>query len=184
MENSQYDLCIEVLSRLDKVGALKNLVLVGSWCIPFYKEYFSGSKYVTSITTRDVDLLVPLPLGIKAKVDLEDLLKDLGFILGFKGPQGYIKLEHPDLVLEFLVSEKGAGLDQPFKLPELGVNAQRLRYLNLLTSKLINVKIGSLRINLPHPAVFALHKLIVSKERKKERAKISVLRIKMLQSEF
>ena len=166
MENSQYKLFVEVLRRINKAGVLKNIVLIGSWCIPLYKEYFLGTKYVTSITTRDVDLLVPLPLNIKVKVDMENLLKDLGFILNFNGPQGYIKLEHPDLSLEFLVPERGAGLNKPFKLPQLGLNAQSLRYLNLLSTKIINVKINGLRINLPHPAVFALHKLVISKERK------------------
>ncbi len=166
MENSQYKLFIEVLRRINKAGVLKNIILIGSWCIPLYKEYFLGTKYITSITTRDVDLLVPLPLNIKVKVDIENLLKDLGFILNFNGPQGYIKLEHPDLSLEFLVPERGVGLNKPFKLPQLGLNAQSLRYLNLLTTKIISVKIDGFMVNLPHPAVFALHKIIISKERK------------------
>lgn len=166
MESSQYKLFIEVLRRINKVGVLKNIVLIGSWCIPLYKEYFLGTRYIASITTRDVDLLVPLPLNIKVKVDIENLLRDLGFILGFSGPQGYIKLEHPDLSLEFLVPERGVGLNKPFKLPQLGLNAQSLRYLNLLTTKIINVEVSGFRINLPHPAVFALHKLVISRERK------------------
>ena len=166
MENSQYKLFIEVLRRINNVGVLRNIVLIGSWCIPLYKEYFLGTSYVTSMTTRDVDLFIPLPLKIKVNVDIEDLLKGLGFILNFKGSQGYIKLEHPDLSLEFLVPERGAGLDKPFKLPQLGLNAQSLRYLDLLTTKVINVEIENFRINLPHPAVFALHKLIISKERR------------------
>lgn len=166
MENSQYKLFIEVLRRINKVGVLKNIVLIGSWCIPLYKEYFLGTKYVTSITTRDVDLLIPLPLNIKVKVDIGNLLRDLGFILGFSGPQGYIKLEHPDLSLEFLVPERGVGLNKPFKLPQLGLNAQSLRYLKLLTMKIINVEVDGFGINLPHPALFALHKLIISRERK------------------
>ena len=57
MEKSQYDLCIEVLRRLDKAGILKDIVLVGSWCALFYKDFFSGKKYMTSLTTRDMDLL-------------------------------------------------------------------------------------------------------------------------------
>ncbi len=181
MENSQYKLFIEVLRRINKVGVLKNIVLIGSWCIPLYKEYFLGTSYITSITTRDVDLLVPLPLNIKVKVDIENLLKDLGFILGFNGPQSYMKLEHPDLSLEFLVPERGVGLNNPCKLPQLGLNAQSLRYLNLLTRKIINVEIDGFRVNLPHPAVFALHKLIISKERlnidKREKDQEAAIRI-------
>ncbi len=165
MENSQYNLCIEVLRRMHKSGVLKNVVLIGSWCSLFYKEYFLGHKYITSITTRDMDLLVPVPAEISTSVDIENLLKDLGFILGFKGSEGYIKLEHPELTIEFLVPERGAGSNKPFKLPQFGLNAQKLRYLHLLTTKIIDVEIDGFKIKLPHPAVFSLHKLIISVER-------------------
>ena len=98
MEKSQYDLCIEVLRRLDKAGILKDIVLVGSWCTLFYKKFFSGKKYMTSLTTRDMDLLIPQPRTIKVKADVAELLKDLGFVVGFTGSQGYIRLEHPQLI--------------------------------------------------------------------------------------
>lgn len=168
MENSQYKLCVEVLKRLDGSGILKHLVLIGSWCVPFYKEYFSDVEYATSITTRDLDFFVPLPLVTKNKIDIEKLLDGLGFVIDFKGSDGYIKLYHPELILEFLVTEKGAGLNKPYKLDQLGINAQPLRFLNLLTAKLINVMVEGIRINLPHPALFALHKLIVSDRRVKK----------------
>jgi len=53
VEKSQYELCVEVLHRLDKAGILKNVVLVGSWCTLFYKEFFSRTKYMVSLKTRD-----------------------------------------------------------------------------------------------------------------------------------
>ena len=59
MEKKQYELCVEVLRRLNKAGVLKDLILVGSWCIPFYKDFFKTIKYVTTIRTRDVDFMVP-----------------------------------------------------------------------------------------------------------------------------
>jgi len=128
VEKSQYDLCIEVLRRLDKVGVLKDIVLVGSWCTLFYKEFFGQKNYTTSLTTRDIDLLIPLPRDLKVKTDVAAILKDLGFIVGFTGSQGYIRLEHPQLIVEFLVPEKGRGSDKPYSLPQLGLNAQSLRY--------------------------------------------------------
>ncbi|MCX5695253.1 MAG: GSU2403 family nucleotidyltransferase fold protein [Candidatus Omnitrophica bacterium] len=175
MENSQYKLCTEVLKRLDGSGILKHLVLIGSWCVPFYKEYFSDVEYSTSITTRDLDFFVPLPLVTKNKIDIEKLLDGLGFVIDFKGSDGYIKLYHPELILEFLVTEKGVGLNKPYKLDQLGINAQPLRFLNLLTAKLINVMVEGIRINLPHPALFALHKLIVSDRRIKKDKKVKDL---------
>ena len=40
MAKSQYELCVEVLKRLDNAGVLKDVVLVGSWCTLFYKDFF------------------------------------------------------------------------------------------------------------------------------------------------
>lgn len=166
MEKKQYDLCIEVLQRLDEVGVLRNIIIIGSWCIPFYKEYFAKVSYSPSIKTRDIDFLVPLPPRIRTKVDIPELLKDLGFIIGFKGAEGYIRLEHPELIIEFLVPEKGRGLDKPYPLPQLGLNAQALRFLNFLTENTIHLKIKDILLTLPHPANFSLHKLIIFQRRK------------------
>lgn len=167
MERSQYDLCIEVLGRLDKAGILKDIVLVGSWCTIFYRKFFSGKKYMTSLKTRDMDLLIPQPKNIKVKADVAELLKDLGFVVGFTGSQGYIRLEHPQLIIEFLVPERGKGSDKPYDLPQLGLNAQALRFLDFLSQNTIGTKVGSITITLPHPANFALHKLLVMKRRPK-----------------
>ena len=60
MAKSQYELLEEVLRRLDNAGLLEGMVLIGSWCMVIYKDYFGGN-YSPSIKTRDVDFLVPLP---------------------------------------------------------------------------------------------------------------------------
>lgn len=165
MEKNQYELCIEIMRRLNSAGVLKNIILIGSWCIPFYKGYFANVKYAPSIKTRDIDFLIPLPSKMQKKVDIPELLKDVGFVISFKGSQGYIKLEHPELIIEFLVPERGRGLDKPFPLPQLGINAQTLRFLNFLIRNTIRVNIEDIRISMPHPASFALHKLIIFQRR-------------------
>lgn len=165
MEKKQYELCLEILRRLSRVRVLNNIVLIGSWCIPFYKEYFAKVKYAPSIRTRDIDFLIPMPSRIQKKVDIPELVKDLGFVIGFKGPQGYIRLEHPKLFIEFLVPEKGKGTDEPYPLPKLGVNAIALRFLNFLSENTIKIKIEDFYLTLPHPANFSLHKLIVFQRR-------------------
>lgn len=58
----QYDLCLEVLRRLQKVGVLREVMIIGSWCIYFYRNYFSDIDYTSSIRTRDIDFLVPIPV--------------------------------------------------------------------------------------------------------------------------
>lgn len=171
MEKNQYELCIEVLRRLHDSGILTNVIIIGSWCILFYENYFATTTYTPIIKTRDIDLLVPSPHKLQRYIDIPELLKDLGFIVGFKGSEGYIMLEHPNLIVEFLVPEKGRGLDKPYPLPQLGLNAQALRFINFLAQSIIHITIEDIPIMVPHPANFALHKLMILSRRKaKEKA--------------
>jgi len=89
----QYDLCLEVLRRLNKAGVLNRLIVIGSWCIYFYKSYFSDVDYSSSIRTRDIDFVVPIPVKFRKKTNIPELLKDLGFIVDFhaKGEEGIMK---------------------------------------------------------------------------------------------
>jgi len=170
VEKKQSELCFEILRRFHKAGILDDFILIGSWCVYFYKEYFSNVPYIdqTTIRTRDVDFLIDKPARIKHAVNIPELLKDLGFVTIFKGREGYIKLDHPDLMLEFLVPEKGKGTDKPVPLTKLGMNAVALRFLSLLTDNTIKIEIEDFSISVPHPANFAIHKLIIFQRRAKE----------------
>ncbi|MFH1232083.1 MAG: GSU2403 family nucleotidyltransferase fold protein [Planctomycetota bacterium] len=139
MEKNQYNLCLSVLKKLAEEKVLSHLIIVGSWCAHFYEQYFNSPDYTPSIRTRDIDFLVSPPLKLSAKVDIPSLLSGQGFTTDFMGSKGYIRLIHPDLFIEFLVPEQGKGLDKPYPLPQLGVNAQPLRFLNFLTDNLIHL---------------------------------------------
>jgi len=164
---NQYDFCLEVLRRLQKASVLDQIVIIGSWCIYFYRNYFIDTEYSSSIRTRDIDFLVPIPTRFKKKTDIPELLKDLGFIEDFHR-KGLIRLNHPELIIEFLVPEKGRERDTPYPLPELGINAQALRFLDFLIDNTIKLEVDKLKLNLPHPAAFGLHKIIISSRRIKE----------------
>ena len=79
--------------------------------------------------------------------------------------KGHVRLIHPELIIEFLVPEMGRGTSKPYPLPELGMNAQRLRLLDLLERDTIIVEVSGLAVNLPHPVNFGLHKIMVSSRR-------------------
>jgi len=170
VEKRQYELCLEILRRFNKAGILKDFILIGSWSAYFYNEYFTGTQYLdrAALKTRDIDFLIDNPAKIKHEVNVPELLRDLGFIIIYKGNKGYIKLEHPDLLLEFLVLEKGRGIDKPFPLPKLGINAVALRFLSFLSANTIKVRVEDFYVTLPHPANFALHKLIIFQRRLKQ----------------
>jgi len=170
VEKKQHELCLEILRRFNKTGILKDIILIGSWSAYFYNEYFAGIPYLdrAALKTRDIDFLIDNPAKIRHEVNVPELLRDLGFVIIYKGSKGYIKIEHPDLLLEFLVLEKGRGIDKPFPLPKLGINAVALRFLSFLSSNTIKIKIEDFFVTLPHPANFALHKLIIFQRRLKQ----------------
>jgi hypothetical protein len=113
-----------------------------------------------------MDFLVPTSGKMDRNVDVPTLLKDLGFIVGFRGEQGAMMLEHPELMIEFLVAERGRGSDKLKYLPELGMNAQPLRFMDLATAKTVLLHFGDVPVTVPHPAAFVLHKLLVVPRRR------------------
>jgi hypothetical protein len=173
VEKKKYDLCLEVLKRLHDTGVLDNIILIGSWCLYFYKNNVLPASFSYTLRTRDIDFLVPIPTKLKKKVDVPELLEDLGFVEDFVGP-GYLRLGHPDLIVEFLVPEKAKGTDKPYPLPQLCVNAQALRYLGFLVDNPITVKVDKMKLIMPHPIAFALHKLLILKKRKTDKAEKDV----------
>lgn len=165
-ESAPVDLCVEVLRRLDRAGVLEDLVLVGSWCTFFYNRYFEGKAKLSALRTRDMDFLVRRPPRFKTKVEVAALLKDLGFLPDLRA-EGCVSLSHPDLIIDFLVAERGRGSETTIPVPALGIRAQPLRFLDFLSRDTIVVNHEGLDIRLPHPAAFGLHKLIVSGRRAK-----------------
>ena len=167
MEKKINSLCLEVLNRLDEADVLKCLIVIGSWSIYFYKYYFKSKDYSTFIRTMDIDFLIPIPPKFQKEIKIFELVKDLGFLEKYRGSKGYIKLEHPDLSIEFLVPERGRGDDKPYYMPQLSTNAQPLRSLDFLIENTISINAEGVHIKLPHPAAYALHKFIIFKRRSK-----------------
>ena len=171
MENKQIELLFKVLKILEREGVLKHIIVVGSWCMFFYTLYFQKKQPIATLRTRDVDFLVPNPNYLKKNVDLPELLKSLGFLIDYRGEQGYIRLVHPEFFLEFLVPEKGRGIDKAFPLPKLGLNAQALRFMDILYLKTVFLETRGIKIRLPHPACFTLHKIIIFTRRPEKKKK-------------
>jgi hypothetical protein len=78
-----------------------------------------------------------------------------------------------------LVPERGRPTDKPYPLP-LGINAQRLRFLDILSLKTIKLEVKELKLTLPHPACVLFHKLIVFERRKRSKKDKEIEQIKRL----
>jgi len=163
----QQKLVVEILRCLGNAGILSEVLLIGSWCAAFYKDYFKGVEYYPRIKTRDIDFLVKNRPRFPKEIDIEDLLKPLGFDIEFFG-KGYMKLESDELLLEFIVHEAGRPTDKPFPLRQLKFNAQPLRHMAILWRNPISVNIKGAACHLPHPADYAMQKLITAATRKKK----------------
>ena len=134
----QSDLFLDTLNALHKTGALKDIILIGSWCHHFYSIYFNNAPEIPITRTLDIDFLIPNPHRIKKDINIPEILSALGFIPIHSYTTQLTKYAHPDLELEFLTPDLGRGKgSKPYIIPKLHINAQGLRYLNLIQSKLI-----------------------------------------------
>lgn len=163
--SNQSDLVYKILQSLEKAGILKHLIVVGSWCLYFYKLHFKETDILPVIKTRDIEFDVSNLKKSSTKFNIARLLKEFGFLEDFQSKEGFIRFVHQDIIVEFLVPEKGRGSDAPYALPGYGINAQPIRFLNFLEEEVITVDYEGLSVNVPHPALFSIHKLIVSQRR-------------------
>lgn len=157
---------LKTLRIMSEAAILDNVLLIGSWCAYFYKQYFKKVEYNPIIKTRDIDFLVNVRPKFSKQVDLEKLLKPIGFEIEFFG-KGYMKLESEELVIEFLVPEIGRPSEKPLPLSALKLNAQPLRHLEILWRNPIKIAVSGIPVRLPHPADYLLQKLIIAGLRKK-----------------
>ena len=178
------DLFVSVLQALDTAGALGELVLIGSWCLLFYKEHFEGSPLIPAVRTSDVDLLVPWPQRVKRKADVPSVLEGLGFMSTTSFLTGYTKFQRGDLVVEFLMPLRGDGRDQVVKVERLGITTQGLRHLNYREDEIVPMRYGGFTIRVPRPELYTLFKYIVHAERKNPAKKVKDLSTAQRMSDF
>jgi hypothetical protein len=165
--SEQSQLFLKVLREFQNTGVLEDLVLIGSWCHYFYRIYFNDAPEIPLVRTLDLDFLVPGRRLAKKSIDIPGVLGKLGFEPVRHYPSGFVKYEHPDLEVEFLVPERGRGNDRPVKIDKLGINAQALRFLSILEDYTIEVSHSGVTVRLPEPAAYVLHKFIIARRRSK-----------------
>lgn len=161
------DLFFAVLRSLNKAEVLRYIVLIGGWCPLVYKEYFGNPVEISAQRTADLDILVPNPPRIHKEIDVSLILNKLGFDRQVSPLDGYEKYVHPDLDVEFLTPERGRGREKPYTIDKLHVNAQGLRYLDLIQSHVMEISFRRILLNVPEPAAYVLHMFIVSGRRNK-----------------
>jgi hypothetical protein len=168
-----------IVRRLSEYGFFRaGGLLVGTHAFLSYSNML-GVHWREGARTQDVDLAhagkrLAIALPATIQVDIQDALASLeaGFLpmASFDGQATatYLSQKDPELRLDFLTT-RGRGGDRPYRHPDLNVVLQPLRFMEYLLEDPAQTvafsEEGAVLVNVPQPARFALHKLIVWAER-------------------
>jgi len=167
----QNDIFLQTLKKLEQKKILKELVLVGSWCLPVYKNIYDSHAKIPILRTSDLDLLVSDPKNIHNSVNIDELLQGIGFIQSFDADSPLVKYKHSELDIEFL-SARMRGNQKIIKIPELSITAQVLSYMEIAVKYAIDVEYLGIKLKIPELPAYTLHKAIVQTLRKNEVKKV------------
>jgi len=125
--------------------------------------------------TQDIDfahagksLLLLLPSNIEVQTGNAIGSLNMGFlpVSGLSSRTGatYLNPKQPDFRLDFLTTRHRGG-DEPFEHPQLHVTMQPLKFMEFSLEQVQQAALfcaeGAVVVNVPHPARYALHKLLV-----------------------
>jgi len=159
------ELVRRILEVFDRHGLWdEGIELIGSWCFYLYQRHLGVKSY--PFKTQDIDFLLPYPYRGHTKIDLIKELEQLGFRQDFR-PDGSIYLWNAELRIEFLTPERGRGRDKAVEVKSLAVKAMPLRFVDMLLRHPISVVESGVKITMPDPAAFCLHKLLIASRRKR-----------------
>jgi hypothetical protein len=169
----------QVIRRLADYGFFHaGGVLIGTHAFLAYGNML-GVSWGSAARTQDIDFAHPgksvsLLLAPDFDVHVHEAIESLGMgllpVASLTSAQGasYLNPREPDFRLDFLTVRHRGG-DTPYEHPQLHITLQPLKFMessleNVQQAALISTA-GVAMANVPHPARFALHKLIVYGER-------------------
>ncbi len=161
------DVFLLVLKALEEAGALKELVLIGSWCLLLYRHNFGGNDLIPAVRTTDMDLLVLRPNKPRQKADVPKAFANVGFLEEIAFATGYAKYNREGFVVKFLSPLRGNGGEQVQSVKSLKITVQGLRHLNYQEDELVTLSYQGIAVRVPRPELYTLFKFIVHELRKK-----------------
>lgn len=170
----------KVIQALARAGVFRlRSVLVGTHAYRLYPLILGVELPEAHHLTEDIDVAqfheISVALDDHVDPSLEDALKQVGDVaaiasLDDRKPTGYFVADTP---VELLTPNRGAERDSPLELPALGLHATPLRFLDFLIADAIPAAVPyryGVLVNVPQPARYAVHKLIVATRRTKSSA--------------
>lgn len=169
----------QIASALAEAGAFRlRAALVGTTAYQTYAAHLAVRLPVTSLATLDLD--IAQDFGIATNVDdrldrpVLDILREVdprftpvSYAFDASRTTSYALGER--YRVDVLTTNRGAPRDKPSFLPALGSDAVPLPFMDFLLRGTIETAVlhgSGVLVNVPAPARYAIHKLIVSRKRK------------------
>jgi hypothetical protein len=165
----------KVVQALARAGVFRlRGVLVGTQAFRLYPLILGVAIPEAHHATEDIDLAqfheISVALDDKADPKVREALAQVGELtprasLYPAQPTGY---RVADALVEILTPNRGPDRDEPIELPALGVYAKPLRFLDFLLAEAIPAAVPyryGVLVNVPPPARYAVHKLIIATRR-------------------
>ncbi len=152
-------------------------VLLGTHAFTVFGNVLGVHWKSSAMKTQDVDIPTEPKMSIalpNIQADIPKALErlEMGFIpvppLNPKNPSTSFKVRGRPLRVDLLTPKTGADEKIPVFIPRLNVAAQPRRFLDYVIDNPVKAAVvdgGGVLVNVPQPARFAIHKLIVSQER-------------------
>jgi hypothetical protein len=165
----------KVIQALARAGVFRlRGVLIGTHAFRLYPLILGVEVGEAQFATEDIDVAqfheIAVGLDDKVDPDIQSALAQVGTLapaasLYPQQPTGY---RVADTLVELLTPNRGRESDEPVRLPALGVHAKPLRFLDFLLADAITAAVPyryGVLVNIPQPARYAVHKLIVATRR-------------------
>lgn len=166
----------KVLLALGKAGIFRlRGVLVGTHAFRCYPAILGVNMPEAIAVTEDIDVAAfeSISVALDDRLDpaVADALRQIGPFVArpslHKHPTAW-KDHDSELAVELLVANEGPDRDDPVNLPALGAYGHPFRFLDYLIHQPIQAVVlyrSGVLVNIPQPARYAVHKLIVAPRR-------------------
>lgn len=171
MGDNQYEEFWNFISLLKNNDLLKYVVVIGSWAEYLYAQSGVLPGFQSKLRTLDIDFLIKNMRRPATSKSISTIAKDEGYTIDNDVLTGTTKIYTPGLMeIEFIIGQKGKGEELTVST-NLGVNAQALRHMDILSSNCIIIEIFKCSITIPSPEAYVAHKIIINKDRGKKAEK-------------
>lgn len=162
----------DLLTALSATGFFEESLLIGSWVMPLYGEFFDIS-YV--LRTMDIDFAVQLLQRAKTQTsDLQDIIVSQGFT-PFITQSGIQKFSREGFTIEFIIHRRGGRDEDPVLVHRWNITAIPLPFVNILVDFSFVVQCPGYKVRAPIPEAFFLQKLITASRRAGETKRLKDL---------